>query len=134
IIDKLGKDRLSGTLIVKDSASDKQFQFRLGMLTGAGNPKRPRRLGQILLSRGLVDRVALEEAFAYQSDFSPETPFGKVLVMRKRITPDQLRDAMKLQIEEDLWDVLSQQEGVWQFVPESRDDGEVPYLEIEAGP
>jgi len=134
ILRGLSDQNLSGTLVVKDSASATEFQFYKGKLIGSGNQERPRRLGQILLSRGLVDRAALEEALAYQADFAPGTPLGKVLVFRERITQDALRDAIKLQLEEELWEVLAKAEGNYRFDVKNEEKLEAPLVELNPAP
>lgn len=115
VVRHIAAEKRSGTLVVTCSSSPTELYFYLGMLTGSGNAERPRRLGQILLSRGLIDRGSLDEALAYQQDFSPGTPLGKVLVFRERISHNALCDAIKLQLEEELWDLLMQNDGSYHF-------------------
>lgn len=134
VIRRAGTESLSGTLTVICNNSPTELHYYLGKLTGSGNPERPRRLGQILLSRGLVDRAALEEALAYQQDFSPGTPLGKVLVFRERITPQALQDAIKLQLEEELWDLLMQTDGTYRFFAKPGPLVEPPLVELDPEP
>lgn len=123
-------ERLTGTLALRFGNASTEFQFLQGKLTGSTNPDRPRRLGQILLNRGVIDRAALEEALAYQADFSSGTPLGKILIHRDCITLDDLRDAMRLQMEEEIWDLLYYGEGFYQFKPEDSPEEE-PLIEID---
>jgi hypothetical protein len=69
----------------------------------------------MLINRGLIDRGAVEEALAYQQDFSPATPLGRILVHRGYITMDQLRQAIRLQLEEELGELFSLREGSFKF-------------------
>ncbi len=130
----LYKEHMTGVLSLTCDGLTTDFHFLLGRITGSGNPDRPRRLGQILLSRGLVDRAALEEALAYQGDFAPGTPLGKVLVHRERITQDNLREAIHLQLEEELWDVFSLPEGSYHFFLKDPQGAETPLVEQDPEP
>lgn len=123
---------LSGNLRVVSSGGTTDLQFFRGKLAGSGNPERPRRLGQILLSRGLLDRAALEEALAFQQDFAPGTPLGKVLVFRERISTGDLEAALRLQLEEEVWDLLSFEEGTWTFIEGTAEAEELPLVQVDA--
>ena len=133
VIRGLSAKRMSGTLVLRYGTAAADFELYYGKLCGSNNPDRPRRLGQILLSRGLIDRASLEEALAYQTDFSPGTPLGRVLIHRGRITVEDLRDAVRLQIEEEMWDVLAHGDGFYQF-KESESTDEQPLVELEPEP
>jgi hypothetical protein len=133
VIRNVGLERMSGTLVLRCGTISTDFQFHYGKLSGSGNRDRPRRLGQILLNRGLIDRAALEEALAYQADFSPGTPIGRVLIHRGRLTVSDLREAVRLQVEEEMWDILSHGDGFYQFKKEDPESDE-PLVELEPDP
>lgn len=118
VIRNIAANSMTGTLVLRCGTQSADFQFHQGKLTGSGNPHRPRRLGQILLNRGLIDRATLEEALACQSDFSSGTPLGRILIHGGHITIAELRDAVRLQAEEEMWEVLAQGDGFFQFKSE----------------
>ncbi len=131
VMSSLGSEHMTGTLVLRCGTVSTNFDFFRGNVCGSENPNRPRRLGQLLLNRNLIDRVALEEALAYQSDFSPSTPIGRVLVHRKRLTLDDLRDTVRLQLEEEIADILSHGEGFYQFKPSQVNvDDDPPLIEL----
>ncbi len=117
VMTNLGTQRATGTLVLRCDTSGIDFDYYLGNICGSENLHRPRRPGQLLLNRNLIDRVALEEALAYQADFSPGTPIGRVLVHRERLTVNDLRDTVRLQLEEEIADILSHGDGFYQFKP-----------------
>lgn len=129
---KLGTGTMTGTLKLRCGTNSTNFDFYRGNISGSENPHRPRRLGQLLLSRNLIDRVALEEALAYQADFSPGTPIGRVLLHRKRLTAEALHDAVRLQLEEEIADILSHGEGFYQFTLIPLTDDDPPLVELNA--
>lgn len=121
VLQFLGMGRMTGTLTCVNGDYSASLTLRQGRLVNSSSVGRPRRLGQMLINRGLVDRMAVEEALAYQQDFSPETPLGRILVHRGHITMDQLRHAIRLQLEEELWDLFSMREGSYKFEHGSMD-------------
>lgn len=131
IIRTAGREGVTGNLTIFCGNNPTELMFQLGRLVGSGNRGRQRKLGQIFLSRGLVDRAALEEALAYQNDFAPGTPLGKVLVFRGRITPEALRDAINLQIEEELTDLLVHEEGTYQLLEKDPRGADEPLTELD---
>lgn len=130
VMSKLGTERSTGSLVLRCGTSIIDFDFYHGSICGSENPHRPRRLGQLLLNRNLIDRVALDEALAYQADFSRGTPIGRVLIHRDRLTLNDLRDTVRLQLEEEIADILSHGDGFYQFKPTQPTDDEAPLVEL----
>lgn len=132
ILRRAGAEGLSGTLTIRCGVSfAASFQYYRGQLAGSDNPDRHRRLGRILLNRGLIDRAALEEALAYQADFAPGTPIGKVLVHRGKLGQAELVEAVRLQIEDEMSAVLTCIEGFYQIVKADGNDEEPPAVLLD---
>lgn len=135
VLQFLGMSRMTGTLTVVQGDYSGSLMLRGGRLVNSTSLGRSRRLGQMLVYRGLVDRNAVEEALAYQQDFSPGTPLGRILVHRGHISMDQLRQAIRLQLEEELWELFSLREGSFRF--EHGDDATIgtdSLVELEVEP
>lgn len=129
---RAGAESLSGTLTVRCGVSFvTSFTYYRGQLSGSENPDRHRRLGRILLNRGLIDRAALEEALAYQADFAPGTPIGRVLVHRGKLTQGELVEAVRLQIEDEMSSVLTCTEGFYQIVKDTEEPSEPPAVLLD---
>jgi len=134
VLQFLGMGKMTGVLTINHGDYTASLVLRRGKLVNSSSMGRPRRLGQMLIHRNLVDRNQIEEALAYQQDFSPDTPLGQILVERRYITQDQLRQAIRLQLEEELWELFALQQGTFKF--EHGDEittgaGSVVELEIE---
>jgi len=126
---------MTGALQVTGTGLTSTLELREGKLVGSINAGRARKIGQMLVNRGIVDRAAIDEAFAYQQDFSNGTPFGKILVQRNHITDDQLRQALRLQLDEELWDIFSLKEGNYKFEHGSAESvGRDLLIELEVEP
>jgi hypothetical protein len=115
VLQFLGMGKMTGTLTIVHGDYTANLMLRQGRLINSSSLGRSRRLGQMLVNRGLVDRGAIDEALAYQQDFSPGTPLGRILVHRGYINMDQLRQAIKLQLEEELWELFALKEGSFKF-------------------
>lgn len=107
------------------------FSFYRGQMTGSENPDRHRRLGRIILNRGLIDRATLEEALGYQRDFASGTPIGRVLVHRGKLSQEDLRDAVKIQIADELSSALSCTEGIYVFEEVQPEEDDVPLVRLD---
>ncbi|MGI8908882.1 MAG: DUF4388 domain-containing protein [Candidatus Sumerlaeaceae bacterium] len=115
VLQFLGMGKMTGALTIVHGDYAATLVLRQGRLINSSSLGRSRRLGQMLINRGLIERSAVEEALAYQQDFSPGTPLGRILVHRGYLTMDQLRQAIRLQLEEELWDLFSLREGSFKF-------------------
>ncbi len=115
VLQFLGMNMMTGSLTIAHGDYTASLVLNEGRLVNSSCLGRPRRLGQMLLHRGLVERDELEEAVAYQQDFSPETPLGRILVQRGYLTEEQVRKAIRLQLEEELWELFALREGTFRF-------------------
>jgi hypothetical protein len=115
ILQFLGMGKMTGTLTVVSGDYAATLSIRQGRLINTTSLGRPRRLGQMLVNRGLVERTAIEEALTYQQNYSPGAPLGRILVHQGYVTMEQLRQAIRLQMEEELWDLFGLRDGSFKF-------------------
>lgn len=87
----------SGFLLLSCGADEKQVYFHRGEVVFAASNQRVDRLGECLLREGVITIAQLREA---ESRWTPETRFGKVLVQLGLLTPRDLWNAVKTQVEE----------------------------------
>lgn len=115
ILQFLSMGKLTGTLTVQHGNYTVHLHLRRGKLVNSSSLGRPRKLGQMLVNQGLVSRQDMEEALTYQRSLPNPPPLGQILIERGLLTRDQLRQAIRLQLEEEMWDLFSLQEGVFKF-------------------
>ena len=134
VLQFLSMGKMTGTLTVVHGNYSVSLMVRGGKLVNSTSLDRPRRLGMMLLNRGFIQRNALEDALQFQSRQKPPPLLGQLLIEREIITPDQLRQAIRLQLEEEMWDLFSLEEGSFKF--EHGDDASVGnvVVELEIGP
>ncbi|MCX7626212.1 MAG: DUF4388 domain-containing protein [Candidatus Sumerlaeaceae bacterium] len=115
ILQFLSMGKLTGTLTVHHGNYSVRLYLRRGKIVNSSSLGRPRKLGQMLVNQGLVPRQEVEEALRYQRSLPNPPPLGQILIERGLLTRDQLRQAIRLQLEEEMWDLFSLQEGVFKF-------------------
>ncbi len=134
ILQFLSMGKLTGTLTVQRGNYTVHLYLRRGKLVNSSSLGRPRKLGQMLVNQGLVPRHEVEEALRYQASLPNPPPLGQILIDRGLITRDQLRQAIRLQLEEEMWDLFSLQEGAFKFdYGEEQSVGEV-LVELDIEP
>lgn len=129
VMRKLAAEHMSGILKIRCSTVSSAFEYFRGRLSGSDRQERPRRLGRILLNKRLIDRPTLNDALSYQADFAPGTPIGRVLVHRGFLSVNDLREAVQLQLEEELAAVLECPDGFYQFEPSEVSPEDAPLIE-----
>lgn len=105
-----------GSLTLEAGARSRSFHFDSGYVTNASSDDPAEHLGQILLSRGYVEEVALNEAFRVQADTGVR--LGKILLMVGAVDEPALREALELKISEALSEALTWTDGTFAFEPD----------------
>ena len=109
----------TGTLVLTNGQAEKKVFFDRGtvIMTASSDPKEY--LGHFLVSRGLIDEVALARAMAMQQ--SNRMLLGKILVTIGDISEDDLNQMLRLKLEESVYSIFTWPEGEFEFF-----DGELP--------
>jgi len=115
ILQFLSMGKLTGTLTVQHRNYTVRLYLRRGKIVNSSSLGRPRKLGLMLVNQGLVSRQDMEDALFYQRSLPNPPPLGQILIDRGLLTRDQLRQAIRLQLEEEMWDLFSLQEGAFKF-------------------
>ena len=107
--------RLTGLLRIRDiRGRTKLIELSEGEITvivqGGG---RRMRLGDLLIARGRINQEQLEEALKAQRFHGRR--FGEVLVELGYCTDNDIKECVRFQIEEDVSEVLTWEEGVAEF-------------------
>lgn len=115
VLQFLSMGKMTGVLTVVSGANTVTLSVHQGRLVNSSSLGRSRRLGQLLVNRGVVSRSRLEEALDYQRRQKPSPLLGQVLLDRGMVTQEQLKQAIRLQMEEEMWDLFSLSEGSFKF-------------------
>jgi hypothetical protein len=104
----------SGTLTVACGKEESIIGFERGRIVNAWNP-RSRRVGELLVSAGLVDEATLVSALAAQNAERPRRTIGQILVRMGVATADGIRDVMAKEIERVVVEMLTCKTGTFDF-------------------
>jgi hypothetical protein len=106
--------RRTGTLLLNRGAERAMIGFHVGKLVSAQAPKTPK-LGDLLVSSGIIERQKLDEAIAAQGGERERRSLGQILISTAAIGAEQLRDVIGRQIEQAVAEVMVWDTGTFEF-------------------
>ena len=125
----------SGTLILQSRAQSGKIHLKKGDIVGATSPNSRQNLGEVIISEGFCDAAEVQDIVLLQKSLTEYKPLGTLLVDKGKITFEQLRDAILMQIKLSLIDLISWDEGNFYFEAGEPDVlDEIAYLPEELFP
>lgn len=106
--------RRTGTLLLSQGTKRAMIGFHLGRLVSAQAPRTPK-LGDLLISSGMIDRGILERAIDSQQSEVERRSLGQILVGSGSIDPEGLRQVIAQQIEQAVSEVMVWDTGNFEF-------------------
>ena len=106
--------RRTGTLLLNRGLQKAMIGFHLGRLVSAQAPQTPK-LGDLLVSSGMIDRGILDRAIMAQRDALEHRSLGQILVTSGSIDPEGLRQMIAQQIEQAVSEVMIWDSGTFDF-------------------
>ncbi|MCC5874973.1 MAG: DUF4388 domain-containing protein, partial [Candidatus Sumerlaeia bacterium] len=76
---------------------------------------RQRRLGDLLIHRGILKRSDLTKVLNLQRTAEPNKKLGQLLVEHDFIRETQIREVLRIQLEEEIWNLFGLEEGEFRF-------------------
>lgn len=104
----------TGTLHLNCPAGRGSIGFYRGQMVSAAMPS-SMRLGEYLMTRGLVDPAIVELALHQQRTEQPRQSLGQILLALGAITPETLKDAIASRIVETMAELVTWTEGTFEF-------------------
>jgi len=106
--------RRTGTLLLHRGTQKAMVGFHCGRLVSAQAPKTPK-LGDLLISSGMIDRGILERAILSQREAAEHRSLGQILVTTGSIDAEGLRQVIAQQIEQAVSEVMVWDNGTFEF-------------------
>lgn len=106
--------RRTGTLTLSSGDVRAEVGFHRGRIVSAWSPS-SKRLGDLLLTKGLLTRDALAQALRAQQDEQPRRSVGQILVAQKAVSQDAMRRAVEEQIEQTVYELVTWTRGTFRF-------------------
>ncbi|MBN1903264.1 DUF4388 domain-containing protein [Candidatus Sumerlaeota bacterium] len=129
ILQFLANAKMTGTLSIWREEYHIDLVIREGKIVNSSALNRPRKLGDMLVYRGFLKRLELMEVLGAQKNLDRGRLLGQILLEREMINKNALRDVLKLQLEDEIWELFSWQDGQFKF--EHRKDIDTSNIVVE---
>ena len=106
--------RRTGTLVISGAEGRGEVGFHRGRIISAWSPT-SKKLGDLLLAKGLLERAQLDEALRLQETQRPRRSLGQILVDSGLVKAPDLRRAVAEQIEETVYQLVTWRQGSFEF-------------------
>jgi hypothetical protein len=106
--------RRTGTLLLNRAHEKAMIGFHGGRLVSAQAPRTPK-LGDLLISSGMIDRGILEGAIRAQNEELERRSLGQILISSGSIDAEGLRQVIAQQIEQAVSEVMIWETGTFEF-------------------
>jgi hypothetical protein len=116
VLQFISMGKSTGLLTVHDGHGlDTTLMIRSGRIINSSALERQRRLGDLLVHRGILKRSVLSQVLALQRTIESDKRLGSILVEREIIQESQIREVLRLQLEEEIWNLFGIEEGEFRF-------------------
>lgn len=134
VLQFLSLGKMTGVLQLQQEDRRVELAFREGKIINVASSDRYMRLGQMLLYSGHITRETLNEALEIQERGPGSKFLGEILVTHNLIDPEKLQQTLRLQLEDELWELFSWDSGNFRFEQGTvRDPGSV-LVELDIAP
>lgn len=132
ILQIVSLSRKSGVLSLQTDGREGKVFFRDGQVIRANSSSRRENLGELLLSRKLVDFDTLREAVLVQQREEEDRRLGEVLSERFDVSRDAIESAVREQVESIIYNFFTWSEGTFSFaLGDSEDPGETSFNPLQ---
>lgn len=115
VLQFLSMGKSSGVLRLKRNKSEITLSIANGKIINSSAIDRRRRIGDLLVNRGLLKRSELTRLLNLQKTVESDKRLGQILVERDIVTEETIRETLRLQLEEEIWNLFSWQDGDFAF-------------------
>jgi len=129
LIEFLYRSRRTGTLVITSEQGIGALHLRQGNITNATSPGCAN-IGDLLLGEGVIDAETLSAAAVAQTEATTPTLLGTIFAERFGVEADQIRAAIRQQVQGALRELLGWSEGRFAFEPDPSTDPQ-PGSEID---
>lgn len=114
VLQFLSMGKMTGTLWLKHHNNKVSLLIKEGRIINLVQNK-SRRLGQMLVESGCLKRSQLESAVEIQKNSGKDAMLGQILLDQGYVQQNDIEHTLRLQIEEEVWDLFSWDEGEFRF-------------------
>ena len=130
VLQFISMGKSTGTLTVRGSSNVETVLMILqGRIINSSALERQRRLGDLLVHRGILKRSVLAQALTIQRTREPDKKIGEILIERDLIQEEQIREVLRIQLEEEIWNLFALNDGEFKF--EQKSDGSMGEILVQ---
>ena len=134
ILQFLSMSKMTGNLSIIQADNAIELVIRNGRIVNSTTMFRQNKLGQMLVYRGVLQRSELDQALAEQKMSGISQKLGEMLIEKGMLDSATLKQVIKLQIEEEVWNLFDTEEGDFKFEHNDPDAVEDAVIEIDIEP
>jgi len=105
----------TGLLLLSDGQNEVVLSIISGKIVNSSSLDRKRRLGELLVNRGLLKRSELSRLLKIQKTVESDKKLGQILIEREIVTEQTIKETIRLQLEEEIWNLFAWEEGDFDF-------------------
>lgn len=122
---------LTGMLKIEHGHRTTRFYFREGKLVFAAGDSNRKRIGELLVEAGCITRAQLDEVLDIWESEGHARRVGEILVERGYLDPPTIAEALREQMRNLVYDVLTWKEGKFTFLQGHIPDQDEIFLDAE---
>lgn len=116
VLQFISMGKSTGLLTVREPRSGEiTLVIHSGRIINSSALERRRRLGDLLVHRGIIKRSTLREILSLQKKVESDKRLGSILIERDIVPESTIRDVLRLQLEEEIWNLFGLEEGEFRF-------------------
>lgn len=115
ILQFLSMGKGSGFLSLSRAGTETILFVRNGKIINSSSLERQRRLGELLIQRGILRRSTLSEVLRLQRTIESDKRLGQILVERDIVTEQTIKEVLRMQLEEEIWTLFGWEDGEFKF-------------------
>src|SRR5438067_3196668 len=104
----------TGTLTLVSGGTNAGIGFHQGRIVNAWGPN-TKRLGELLVDDGAIDRSTLANALRQQEQEQPRRSLGQILIADHGLSEERMYRAVEQQIEKTVYDLVTWKTGTFHF-------------------
>ncbi len=134
VLQFISMGKSSGMLTLRHHGTEIVLYILEGRIINSSSLQRQRRLGDLLIYRGILKRSELAQILNLQRTIESDKRLGEILVEREIVTDNTIRDVLRLQLEEEIWNLFGWEDGDFNFEPQDKASLGEPIVQIDIEP
>ncbi len=133
VLQFISMGKSTGILQLRRGGLEISLSIHNGKIINSSALERRRRLGDLLVNRGLLKRSELSRLLNLQKTVESDKRLGEILIEREIVDAETIRETLRLQLEEEIWNLFAWDEGDFRFeaVPASQLGAPIVQIDIE---